>query len=188
MKRGIAVAFEGTLLCAAWLASTAAAIAQPGAHAAQGSASAEIAEPISVVALADLEFGAAAVSASEGGQVTVSPRSGTAQYSGGARPACSGASQCAAGAARFAVTGERGRDYAIALPAMVMAEHRTRNGLGLPVSDLTVWSRNLGTYGPFGRLDQAGTDELRVGGTLAIPAGSAEGSYAAEVRIVVMYS
>jgi hypothetical protein len=188
VKRKIALALESALFCAAWLAGIPAAVAQPGASTAQGTASAQIAEPVSVVAVSDLSFGAVAVSASEGGAVTVAPASGAVQYSGQARPACSGAAQCAIGAARFAVTGESGRDYAITLPAGVTAHNRARAASGLPVSDLTAWSRNLGTLGPVGRLDQAGADEVRVGGKLAIPAGTAEGIYVAELKIVVMYS
>ncbi len=183
----IALVIRGALLCAAWHAAATAAIAQPDANTSQGAASAQIVEPIGVVAVSDLEFGAIAVSAYEGGEVTIAPASGAAQYSGGARPACAGTSQCAIGAARFAVTGESGRDYLIGLPSMVTAEHRGGGGPGLPVADLTAWSRNLGTLGPFGRLDQAGSDEVRVGGTLTIPAGTAIGSYVAEVPIVVNY-
>lgn len=187
MQLHIASAIKGALLCAAWHVAATAAIAQPGASTSQGAASAQIVEPIGVIAVSDLEFGAIAVSASEGGEVTIAPESGAAQYSGGARPACSGASQCATGAARFAVSGESGRDYAIGLPSTVTAEHREGGGPGLPVAGLTAWSRNLGTLGPFGRLDHTGSDEVRVGGTLTIPAGTAPGSYVAEVPIVVSY-
>lgn len=187
MRRGIALALEGALFGAAWLAGTSAANAQPGESTAQGAASATIAEPIGVVPVADLEFGAIAVSASGGGEITVAPASGAVQYSGHARPGCSGSAQCATGAARFSVIGERGRDYAITLPQAVTARHRDRAGPELPVSDLTAWSRNLGSNGPFGRLDHTGSDEVRVGGTLAIPEGTPQGNYVAEVRIVVSY-
>lgn len=72
----IALVIRGALLCAAWHAAATAAIAQPDANTSQGAASAQIVEPIGVVAVSDLEFGAIAVSAYEGGEVTIAPASG----------------------------------------------------------------------------------------------------------------
>lgn len=169
-------------------AHTSPLVAQTGAGSAQGLASAEIVEPISVVSLADLSFGGIAASPSENGEVTIAAESGVAEYTGGARAACLAAAGCHTGAAVFALRGEPGRDYALTLPDGAVALPQDGSGRGLPVSSLTAWSRNLAMGGPSGRLDETGDDEVRIGGTLDIPAGTAPGTYAAELHIVVSYS
>lgn len=151
-------------------------------------AEAEIVEPLSVDAVRDLRFGSIAVAPMQSGSVTVPADSGPASFAGGASAACSGIDACSAGPALFTVTGERGRDYAVSLPSEVTAEARDTAGPPLQVTQLSVRSRNRPDGGSEGRLDDSGMDEVSVGGTLAIPAGTAPGNYAAEVAIVVSYS
>lgn len=162
------------------------AAAQPGEAAAQGSASAVIVEPLAVTAVADLHFGAVAVSDLQPGTVRVPAGSGPASYTGGARAACSEQNDCAAGAALFTVRGEQGRDYDILLPAQVTATARSGGG-ALFVTGLHSQSRNRPGDNLVGKLDMNGSDDVRIGGTLEIPAGSDPRTYSAQVPIVVSY-
>ena len=162
-----------------------AAMAQPGSSA-QGTASATIFEPISVTRLGDLHFGAVAVSEAQSGTVVVDAEKGAARFAGGARSACSASGNCAPSAALFIVRGEKGRDFDVVLPAHVTAQSRN-GGPALRVNDLATSSRNRSGQSHVGRLDTTGIDELRVGGTLEIPAGTEPGEYSARVDIVVSY-
>ncbi len=163
------------------------AFAQPGSATGQGFASARIIDPIAVRSISDLEFGGIAVSPNEDGAVAISPETGRASYTGSAAPVCTGSGTCSAAPALFEVTGEKNRSYVVDLPTMVFARPVGTDGPQLPVSSLRSVSKHLPGMQTRGFLDAAGSDEIRVGGTLAIPAGTPPGKYRAEVKLVVSY-
>jgi len=152
-----------------------------------GASRAEIVSPISVTALNDLTFGGIAVTSNQGGSVKVPPGAGPAEYSGAAAPACTGSGGCTTNPALFHVRGEHNRSYVIAVPAVIYAQAIDGTNRELPVSDLTSKSLNLPGASFRGFLNSFGQDEVRVGGTLAIPAGTPPGSYRAEISLVVSY-
>lgn len=86
----------------------------------------------------------------------------------------------------FTVRGEQGRDYDILLPAQVTATARSGGG-ALFVTGLHSQSRNRPGDNLVGKLDMNGSDDVRIGGTLEIPAGSDPRTYSAQVPIVVSY-
>ncbi|MCB2082953.1 MAG: DUF4402 domain-containing protein [Sphingomonadaceae bacterium] len=161
--------------------------AQPGVSQAQATATAQIIAPLAVTAESDLSFGVVAVSATQGGSITIEPVTGAATYSGAARQTCGANGQCAQSAAIFSVRGEAGRHYRVSLPATVSARLVGMPGAQLEVGGLTSASRNRPGDTASGALDDRGEDEIRIGGTLEIPAGTEPGIYAAEVPIVVFY-
>jgi len=171
---------------AALIASTP-ALSQNQGSTTFGASRAEIISPISVTALDDLTFGGIAVTSNQGGSVKVLPGAGPAEYSGAAAPACTGTGGCTTNPALFHVRGERNRSYVIAVPAVIYAQATNGTNRELPVSDLTSKSLNLPGASFRGFLNGAGQDEVQVGGTLAIPAGTPPGSYRAEISLVVSY-
>jgi hypothetical protein len=152
-----------------------------------GASQAEIIKPISVTALDDLTFGGIAVTSTQGGSVKVLPETSRAEYTGAAAPVCIGSGRCTANPALFDVRGESNRGYTVAIPSVIYAQSSLLGDPDLPVSDLTSKSRNLPSGRFRGFLDSAGRDEIRIGGTLAIPAGTRPGKYHAEVSVVVTY-
>ncbi|MDE2404541.1 MAG: DUF4402 domain-containing protein [Sphingomonadales bacterium] len=183
---------RGTVLAVAVAALAAAApadgLAASGQATATGEARAEVAAPLVVTREADLDFGSI-FAGSAAGAVTVSP-GGVASYAGGVQPACAGG--CGGvGAARFAVQGEGGRSYAVAVPAGVTAQGTaTEAGAAAPpldVTGLTVRSDSRPGAGAAGRLDGSGRDEFSVGGTLQVPAGLPAARYRATVPVIVTY-
>ena len=161
--------------------------AEPGVSTDRGVASASIIKPISVSAQKRLEFGGVAVAANQGGNVTIDPTSEKAAYNGSAEKMCLAAVPCTPGPAVFAVQGEKDRGYRVTLPASVMASAQRGSAPDLVVSQITSFSENSPSNELGGLLDGGGTDTLRIGGQLEIPAGTPPGSYAAEITLVVSY-
>lgn len=158
---------------------------------ATGSASATIIQPISATALADLSFGGIALGRNSadggagGGAVIVLPQETGATYAGSARQQCGGQSACQPHPARFAVRGEAGRAYRIAMPSGLEARG-TRSGAALAVSALTVSSVSQpGAAG--GLTDASGRDTFSIGGTLLVPPGTPADVYRAEFAVTVSY-
>ncbi|WP_338468446.1 DUF4402 domain-containing protein [Novosphingobium sp. ZN18A2] len=171
----------------------------PSAHAnadrasATGTASAQVVEPIALVELGDLDFGIAKTAASGGGSVTVNADGTAARYIGGASNACPSAMACPRPhAARFRVTGTRGRAYIVSLPQSVtiagMHDLSGGNVDGLVVTGLTSRTGNLRKAGPVGQLDSAGRDTFTVGGTLTLPTGVPPGHYHTTIDVLVAYN
>lgn len=155
---------------------------------AAGSASATIIRPISATALTDLSFGGIALGrhGTGGGAVVVPPQGTGAAYEGSARQQCGGQAACQPHAARFAVRGEAGRVYRIALPSAVEARG-ARTGAALSVTNMTVSSASQpGTTG--GLTDAHGHDSFAVGGTLLVPQGTPADVYQAEFAVTVSYN
>ncbi|MCB2067421.1 MAG: DUF4402 domain-containing protein [Erythrobacter sp.] len=153
---------------------------------AAGHASASVIEPISVVPLRDLSFGALTVGRQTGGTVAISAQTATASYNGTVMPVCTGSDGCAGHPALVAILGEAGRAYRVQLPAMVIAEGQA-TGQRLEVTSLVLVSRNRGLSGRRGRLDQEGSDLLTIGGVLAVPAATWPDRFHAEISISVAY-
>ncbi|MBU6267171.1 MAG: DUF4402 domain-containing protein [Sphingomonadales bacterium] len=156
---------------------------------AAGQARAEVVAPLVVTREADLDFGAV-LAGNSAGTVTVSS-AGVASYGGGVDAACAGGGCAAVHAARFAVQGEGGRSYTIAVPDAVTAQ-----GTALQVGDsappltvggLSVRSDSRPGDGAVGQLDAAGRDGFGIGGTLQVPAGVPAARYRATVPVTVTY-
>ena len=152
-----------------------------------GTASAVVVEPLTTRPLDDLDFGAVVVSQSAGGSVTVPPDTAAATYTGLAASACS-ASDCGAHPARFAVRGEPGRRYQVALPGEVYALGRSRASVSLLVTRLTMRTASFDAEGQTGLLDESGRDAFSVGGTLVVPASTPADRYEAKIEVIVTYS
>lgn len=160
--------------------------AQPSSS--SGHAQAEIVTPITVQPLSDLSFGRIAVSPVSDGSVSIDPASGQTIFAGSARRACGASSSCGQGAATFRVTGEAGRSYTILVPGYVVATAQEPGMPQLTVEDLSVISRNDSAARSGGLLDTLGADQISLGGTLRIPAGTPPATFRAQVSLVVTYS
>lgn len=148
---------------------------------ATGKASATLVEPITIRAIEALQFGVIAIGESESGTITVDPDSGASSFSGTLGNLCPQGAACFAHPALFAVSGEAGRHYRIDAPATAVALHEGA-GAPLAVNGVTISQDSLRRL-----LDDAGQDSFRVGGTLAVPAGTLPGIYRAELAVVVSY-
>ena len=160
------------------------AMAVPDAQA----ATASVIRPLSVTAIADMDFGTITHLPGVGGTATVSPGSGGASFAGGASAVCSGSDCASAHAARFAVTGEPQRNYTIRLPGTVTATGSTI-GIGGTAPPLTISALTLRTRGGTGmpRLDASGNDGFEVGGTITLPADLPPARYRASFAVIVTY-
>lgn len=154
------------------------------AASAVGHARAQVVRPIALTGIDDLDFGMA--QSSGAGTVTVQPGTSQVVYGGGARAACARAQQCPQPhAARFEVSGERGRGYRITLPGNLRIT--AANGSGLLVASLNARSASLPAAGARGTLDPMGQDGFQVGGTLAISGALPPGHYRVSVPVIVAY-
>lgn len=163
------------------------ATAGPGTEqTATGIAVAEIVAPLTVTAIADLDFGGLALQSSNSGSIALDPASGAASYSGVRQISCDG-SPCSPQPARFAIKGIAGRNYRVVLPDSAVANPIEGNGAGLLVSAISSASANLPGSTDRGLLDPDGNDLLQVGGRLDVPAGTTPGHYVAQLHVVVSY-
>lgn len=177
-------------LCAAVavLATAPCAQAAPSTATATGIATATVIRPLSVAATADMDFGTITHLPGTSGTVTVTPGASGATFSGGAGAVCAGSDCSGAHAARFAVSGEPQRNYAITLPASVIATGAaTDPGAVAPpltVSGLTLRTAS-GTSTP--HLDASGADGFEIGGTITLPANLPPARYRASFAVMVTY-
>jgi hypothetical protein len=163
-----------------------AALAAPAT--ATGIATATVIRPLSVIAMADMDFGTITHLPGTSGSVTVAPGAGGATFSGGAGTGCAGSDCAAPHAARFSVSGEPQRNYIIQLPASITA-NGTASERGTSVPPLTVEGLTVRTAsgGSAPRLDASGTDRFEVGGTITLPADLPPARYRASFAVVVSY-
>lgn len=176
------------LAASPWSAAPALANSTPASATATGQAEARVVHPLTVTAIDVLDFGMAASSGQ--GTVTVSAGSSPASYGGSARAACTGAGACPQPhPAHFEVTGEKDRDYRIALPdrLRISAAGPERGDAELLVTAFTVRSASRPVSGSKGALDGNGRDSFKVGGTLQISGALAPGHYTVSVPVVVTY-
>lgn len=174
-------------LLGAMAAAPVPAIAAPGEASATGVATAQIVEPISVIAVSDLQFGGIAVAAGTSGSVEIDPVSGSVTYLGISGSSCS-AADCDPAPALFDVRGVPDRQYQVLLPSSATAYSKGGGGAALQVEDLQSSSGNMPDVDQRGLLDGDGIDTLRVGGTLIVPSDTPSGRYAAEIAVVVSYN
>jgi hypothetical protein len=155
---------------------------------ASGVAMATVIRPLTVTAMADMDFGTITHLPGISGTVTVSPGSAGASFAGGASAVCGGSDCLLAHAARFAVTGEPQRNYAIQLPGSVIATGSTTAPGGsappLTITGLTIRTTGGGSVP---RLDAGGTDGFEVGGTITLPADLPPARYRASFAVIVSY-
>lgn len=152
-----------------------------------GTASATVVRPLQVIALADMDFGTITHAWGQAGSVTVAADGAGASFDGGVSAVCAGAG-CDAHPARFAVSGEPDRSYAIQIPGTIVAKgEATDPGASAPplvVESLTL-RRQGGDSAP--RLDARGTDAFAIGGTLALPGNCPPAHYRASFAVIVSY-
>ncbi|MCB2066609.1 MAG: DUF4402 domain-containing protein [Erythrobacter sp.] len=160
--------------------------AQSASALATGRASANVIEPMSVVSLRDLSFGALTVGRQTGGAVAISAQTAAASYDGTVIPACTGADGCDGHTALVAISGEAGRTCRVQVPTAMIAEGQ-ETGQRLEVASRAHFSRNRGTTGPRGRLDQEGSDIVSIGGSLAVPAATRPDRFRAEINLSFAY-
>jgi hypothetical protein len=172
------------------ICGTALVAVAPGARAAPASAAgvatATVIRPLSVIAITDMDFGTITHLPGTGGTVTVSPWAAGASFVGGTSAVCAGSDCAVAHAARFAVSGEPQRNYAIQLPTTVTA---TATAPGTVAPSLTVGGLTMRTAGGNGapRLDGGGADRFEVGGTITLPADLPPAHYRASFAVIVSY-
>jgi len=172
------------------LAAPQAAQAASNTATATGIALATIIQPITVQMRANLDFGMVASAVSGSGTVIISPATGSASYAGSAAPACAAAPCPKPHPAQFAVRGEAGRAYTIALPASVTLTNSPQSGdsTALTVNMLTVRTHSRPAAGNAGLLDAAGADSFELGGTLILTPGLPSARYQVSVPVMVTYS
>jgi hypothetical protein len=137
-------------------------------------ASAELVRPISIETVDQLGFGVVQGGDIDG-YVRITP-DGDLLTTGGAQSIDRTLSR----AAKFNVFGDANRAYSISTPTAVYAGD-------LVVYNLQIVSRTSGLVSGSAVLDSNGRDDLRVGGDLMVPAGTARGIYVAIVAITVAY-
>ncbi len=162
--------------------------AAPAAQAsAPGIASATVIRPLRVQPITDMDFGTIVHEPGLTGTVMVSPGSAGASFTGGA--SCPGSDCTSAHTAHFAVSGEPQRNYAIQLPASILATGSTITAgaiaPSLTVRALTVRAKSSNTTPS---LDASGADSFEVGGTITLPADLPPARYRASFVVVVSYT
>lgn len=144
-----------------------------------------VAPPLRIASATDLRFGALAARGGAG-TVTVSP-SGRRVATGGV--ALLGNANF--GAATFRITGQANADFTITLPDSIEVTHDSGRSIpgvtSLIAVDLVSLSETVGAETEVGRLDAAGKDVVRVGGTLIVPATARTGSYRGVVTLSIEY-
>jgi hypothetical protein len=153
-----------------------------------GVAAATIIRPLRVVAVTDMDFGTITHLPGTSGTVTVSPWTAGAGFAGGASAVCVGSDCTAAHAARFAVSGEPQRNYAIQLPASITATGSATDP-GTIAPPLTIGGLTMRTVNGNGapRLDASGADQFEVGGTITLSADQPPAHYRASFAVIVSY-
>jgi len=171
------------------------AFAEAPAASTSGVASATIISPITVMQIDDLDFGIVSTDFYEAGGVTVHPGTSRTIYSNGAREACDALSGCPRPhRALFAVKGERGRSYSVAVPDSFSlpggggldTKSDTQSSIPL-VTDITVQTDSQPHAGAAGKFDEAGADRFGLGGKLNLPPDMAPARYRATIPVIVSY-
>jgi hypothetical protein len=146
---------------------------------ATASASATIVTPITITKNVDMNFGNAAVQASTGGTVVLSPAGARLSTAGVTLPVLSGT----VSAADFTVNGQANYTYAITLPTSATI-YDAGNAHNMVVNTFTSSPATTGT------LSATGSQTLTVGATLNIGAGQASGTYttATDFTVTVNYN
>ncbi|MFK4004564.1 DUF4402 domain-containing protein [Qipengyuania sp. NPDC077563] len=153
----------------------------------QGTATAQVVEPIRTVPLENLSFGAISVAQGRAGEVRVNSDGATVTYVDGAKPQCGARANCSTHPGSFSVFGAAHQAYDVSLPSQVTAYGR-RTGRGLVVGDLEMRSSNNPALHHGGRLDGDGRDTFFVGGILSVPAGIEADVFTAELPVTVSYN
>ena len=167
------------------------AMASGSSAPASGEARATIVASLAAAEIADLDFGGIESNQAQAGAVAIPAGSGRARYTGGARSGCNAAHCPSAHPARFAVTGEANRAYAVWTPASMPVAGILPAGASarvLTVTGIEVRTDSRPHSGPHGQLDAAGGDGFGLGGTLHIPAGLSSAHYRVSIPVMLTYS
>jgi len=145
----------------------------------RASANATVVAPVTMTKNVDMNFGNAAVSASTGGMVILSPGSSRTTSGGGITLPATAGSVSAAG---FTVSGAPGYTYNISLPGSALI-----SGPGAATMTVTSFTSIPSATGT---LNAGGTQALYVGATLYVSPAQAAGIYtnAAAVPVTVNYN
>jgi len=149
------------------------------AQQATAAAAATVVTPIAIAKIADLNFGNIAVSASNGGTVSLSPTGGRSlSGSGVTLPAATGV----VAAAAFLVSGAPSYSYAITLPTSCTIS----DGSGHTMNVNSIASYPAGT----GTLSGSGSASLQVSASLVVSAAQVAGVYtnASALPVTVNYN
>lgn len=185
-RAGVGAAAFPVLLAA----MTAPALASGNTSEASGEVRATVVAPLAAAEIADLDFGEIASNRAQGGAVSVPAGSDRAHYAGGARSSCNAPHCPAAHPARFAVSGEANRAYAVWTPASMPVEGLLPSGASarvLTVSGIEVRTDSRPQSGPHGQLDTTGADGFGIGGTLQVPAGLPAAHYRVSIPVMLTY-
>lgn len=190
MRRGLQ--WAGLALAAtAALGGTADAMARTVSATTSGVATASVVAPITIVELADLDFGLITGGNGGDGTATIAPFAATVSFAGSARSGCSSADRCVSShPARFAISGEPARSYIVSLPATLTVAPESARPAGaapLNVTGFTVRADGQSGIDGHGRLDSTGQGHFQVGATLLVPSGTAPGRYRTSLPIIVTY-
>jgi hypothetical protein len=142
----------------------------------QGTASALILEPISIVADQDLEFGSIAAGSSSS-DIKISTSGARSLEDGDATLYTSDPGQ----QGTFNVSGENSATYAITLPSNGDVT-LSGTGTALVVKDFE------SDPGPTGQLNTSGLQTINVGATVVVPVGQTAGSYSGQYEVTVNYN
>lgn len=162
------------------LAATMLAVAQPAlAQTASGEGSLSIINPFTVAVVETLSFGRLQPQGNGNPDLATMPADPSARMTTRGVIALSGEGETPM---IITIRGLPGHVYRITMPSL----GRSRP-FAYPVGAFTAWSRNSGMLGAdfTGRLDERGTDVIRIGATLAFPSDALEDVYEADVTPTV---
>ena len=137
--------------------------------------------PMSVVKVADLNFGNL-VAGTSAGSMTVNTANGNVNVTGGVVRAGGGTSR-----ANFIIYGPQNQIVRIRIPSTILI-NRTGGGANMRIDRMSVGNanRSLGTN-VVGRLSRTGVFDLTVGGRLRVNANQQEGGYTGTFDMTVDY-
>ena len=173
--------FAGWAVRAIAVCAVACSIASPTfATQRTGTGSVTILRRLSISKTADLSFGRLHNQGPKGptGTVTISAAPPTSRTgvnvqltpNGGETPAI------------YSLSGEPNRAYRVSVPS----SYPSTPG-GLTVKSFTFWSTNSMTATGGGHFSASGTDTVRIGATMTVPAGTKQDTFVAKVPVTVTY-
>lgn len=173
-------AFAAAALALVALGAAAPAMAQ-SSQSATGNGSITVIRPVGVTKTADLKFGTVVRPGSGSGTVAISA-AGARSVTGGVVGLNSGD---APQAAEFTVAGEGGQSVSVSIPATFIMANGVEN---LTVTTSNNLSGAAAAQALSGSLGSAGSLNVRVGGSTAVPATAATGVYTGTFTVSAAYN
>lgn len=173
-------AFAAAALALVAFGVTAPAMAQ-SSQSATGNGSITIIRPVGVTKSADLKFGTVVRPGTGSGSVAISA-AGARSVTGGVVGLNSGD---APQAAEFTVAGEGGQSVSVSIPATFIMANGVEN---LTVTTSNNLSGSASAQSLSGSMGSAGTLNVRVGGSTAVPSTAATGVYTGTFTVSAAYN